>query len=158
MSREPWLGAVQHSEGQSLDGSLPSLPPVREPSPGVQPVTAWPRPQQPVSTAGGTATPPAPLRPAPALGEALRALQPVRRSPVRVQVRRMSLLMELKLRKNDFKGGWANVPAHKLLDLLEAEVKELREAVESGDPLDIAQECADVANYAMMVADVSEGI
>lgn len=142
MSREPWLGAVQHSEGQSLDGGLPSLPPVRESRPVI----------------GGTAIPPAPLRPVPALGEAPRALQPVRRSPVRVQVRRMSLLMELKLRKNDFKGGWSNVPVHKLLDLLEAEVRELREAVESGDPLDIAQECADVANYAMMVADVSEGI
>ena len=81
-----------------------------------------------------------------------------RRPAVRLEVRRFSLLMELKLRKNDHKGGWSTVTPFTLLDLLEGEVKELREALRHGDPLDIAQECADVANYAMMVADVTEGI
>lgn len=81
-----------------------------------------------------------------------------RKPPVRLEVRRFSLLMELKLRKNDYKGGWQDVSAAKLLELLEGEVKELREALAEGDALDIAQECADIANYAMMIADVTEGI
>lgn len=81
-----------------------------------------------------------------------------RKPAVRMEVRRFSLLMELKLRKNDHKGGWANMPRETLLALLDGEVQELREAIASGDPLDIAQEAADVANYAMMIADVSEGI
>ena len=81
-----------------------------------------------------------------------------RKAPVRIEVRRMSLLMELKLRKNDHKGGWSDMTPSQLLDLLETEVQELRGAINEGDPLDIAQECADVCNFAMMIADVSEGI
>lgn len=81
-----------------------------------------------------------------------------RKPPVRMEVRRMSLLMELKLRKNDFKGGWANMRPEEILSLLKAEVAELEKAIESGDPLDIALEAADVMNYAMMISDVTGGI
>jgi len=82
-----------------------------------------------------------------------------RRKPaVRLEVRRLSLLMELKLRRNDHKGGWQHMTPMELLERLEGEVRELRQAIYEGDPLDIAQECADVANYAMMIADVTEGI
>lgn len=81
-----------------------------------------------------------------------------RKAAVRMPVRRFSLLMELKLRKNDHKGGWSDTTLETLLELLEDEVRELRDAIRNGDPLDIAQECADVGNYAMMIADNSEGI
>ena len=87
-----------------------------------------------------------------------RPSAPPRKQAVRLTVRRYSLLMELKLRKNDFKGGWQDMQPHHLLGLLKKEVQELEEALASGDPLDIAQECADIGNYAMMIADVTEGI
>lgn len=70
----------------------------------------------------------------------------------------MSLLMELKLRKNDHKGGWKNLTRTQLMAFLDEEVQEIREALAAGDPLDIAQECADVCNYAMMIADNEGGL
>ncbi len=88
----------------------------------------------------------------------LQGVATVRKPPVRVEVRRMSLLMELKLRKNDHKGGWKHLMREQLLAFLDGEVAELREALLQGDPLDIAQECADICNYAMMIADNEEGL
>lgn len=93
-------------------------------------------------------------------GEGRKAVPsaPGRKPAVRMEVRRLSLLMELKLRKNDFKGGWANSTPEDLLAALKVEVRELEEAISAGDPLEIALECADISNYAMMIADVTEGI
>lgn len=121
---------------------------------------SWPSPR---SMEYGLAVPaptiPAPVPgDAPALGAAQPPLRAGRRPAVRVEVRRLSLIMELKLRKNDYKGGWAEMSPSQLLDLLKVEVQELEEAIAAGDPLDIAQECADIANYAMMIADNTEGI
>ena len=64
--------------------------------------------------------------------------------------------MEAKLAKNRHKGdrlGWLNVSPEELLDLLKNEVRELDEAFDDGDAVMVANECADVANFALMVAD-----
>jgi len=64
----------------------------------------------------------------------------------------------MKFRARAHKGSWDNVPIVSLLTLLMDEVMELKKAIEdrsagiatSGD---VIYECADVANYAAMIAD-----
>lgn len=63
------------------------------------------------------------------------------------------IVQELKLRRNDFKGGWKDCDPRYLFDLLQDELFELEMAIQRGD--DSAMwECADVANFAMMIWDV----
>lgn len=81
--------------------------------------------------------------------------------------------MELELRKHDHKGGWQNCTYEYLLDGIERETKELRECFWYPDGRsdficldddfmvsasfskdEVLSECADVANFAMMVFDV----
>lgn len=70
--------------------------------------------------------------------------------------------MEGKLAKNRHKGdreGWRKDDALALLKRLEDEVRELRDAVELRDTSErITGEAADVANFAMMIADVCGGL
>jgi hypothetical protein len=67
--------------------------------------------------------------------------------------------MEYKLSKNRKKGdsdGWRKAGASKLQDLLDREVEELNSALWDAVKPDkglVLLEAADVANYAMMVAD-----
>ena len=62
--------------------------------------------------------------------------------------------MERKLRANDGrKGDWRNVQTNELLDGLRSELRELVNMAYTGRVEDIVSECADVANYAMMIAD-----
>lgn len=61
--------------------------------------------------------------------------------------------MELKLRENDHKGGWEHCSPHWLLDRLKQEVLELENAISSSDANEITKEAADVANFALMIAD-----
>lgn len=62
-----------------------------------------------------------------------------------------------KLEKNKHKGGWKDCDKKYLLNRLKQEVAELNLAcsVSDGiiDPNDIRREAADVANFAMMIAD-----
>ena len=65
-------------------------------------------------------------------------------------------LMFEKLDQNRFKMGWDGCTQNWLLDRLEQEVGELRQAITDNKPArDIAYEAADVANFAMMIADNS---
>lgn len=73
--------------------------------------------------------------------------------PVRGELYWFSGIMESKLKKNDFKGGWNTYSMEGLLERMRDEYAELEEALNGVDPEDIAQECADVANFAMMIAD-----
>ena len=73
---------------------------------------------------------------------------------IRVEVLNFALLMEEKLKKNDHKGGWENCDNNYLMGSLEAEVYELSCAIDSNN-IFLQKECADVANYAMMIADNS---
>lgn len=60
--------------------------------------------------------------------------------------------MERKLRKNDFKQSWQTYPVQALLELLNIEYKELSVAMQFGIG-DARSECADIANFSMMLYD-----
>lgn len=79
--------------------------------------------------------------------------------------------MELKLRGNDHKGGWDLCEPQWLLKRLKEEVKELSETLSWRDAdlgrsasegvlfrdvsnEEIIKECADIANFALMIADL----
>ena len=70
--------------------------------------------------------------------------------------------MKYKLRLNNHKGYWRNYNLKYLLDKLEGEVAELKKAsqvwsvsnkVDHAKLIDIIHECADIANFALMIAD-----
>jgi len=63
--------------------------------------------------------------------------------------------MEKRLCQNDHKGGWRSMSFHWLIERIEGEASELKEAVERGTAFDIIHEAADVANFAMMIADIA---
>lgn len=78
---------------------------------------------------------------------------------LRPEVQRFAELMELQLRANDHKPGWKNDTARSLFRRLsEDEIAELGAAISvrltTGDATGVAKEAADVANFAMMIADV----
>ena len=61
--------------------------------------------------------------------------------------------MEAKLKENDHKRHWRYLGMQTLSMRLTQEREELRRAVEGGDPESVLREAADVANFAMMIAD-----
>lgn len=62
--------------------------------------------------------------------------------------------MEARLKANDHKGGWERDLLSRLFDRLCEEAVELEQAIEGNATVDqIAREAADVANFAMMIAD-----
>ena len=70
--------------------------------------------------------------------------------------------MERQLQDNDHKSGWGHLDLEDLLKMLKEEVEELERAICQGDILippgkkeinKIIHEAADVANFAMMIAD-----
>lgn len=61
--------------------------------------------------------------------------------------------MEAKLKANDHKGGWHNEYAEYFLSRMTDEFEELVAALETGNTEKSISECADVANFAMMLAD-----
>jgi NTP pyrophosphatase (non-canonical NTP hydrolase) len=65
--------------------------------------------------------------------------------------------MEQKLRENDYKGGWKNCEVSFLIGAIEKELGELKEVVKNGEFAKIIREAADVANFAMMIADQVRG-
>lgn len=87
---------------------------------------------------------------------------------LRPEVQAFAKMMEAKLRENDFKGGWKNCPIGYLTRRCGNELSELRETIHrrllrtpNGHPAPsaeesalIGREAADVANFAMMIADV----
>lgn len=74
---------------------------------------------------------------------------------IRAEVAEFAQLMERELRANEHKGGWKTCSAMSLHCHLQEEVVELLQAVLHGDPDQITEEAADVANMAMMIADVT---
>jgi hypothetical protein len=62
--------------------------------------------------------------------------------------------MEQKLQANDHKVGWSGLPDPYFVQRAQGELQELADALASGMPVeDIILECADVANFVMMLAD-----
>lgn len=78
---------------------------------------------------------------------------------LRPEVAAFAMLMEEKLLLNDHRPGWKNDDVHALIARLYEEARELVQAIgEGADPAvvhaEIGREAADVANFAMMIADV----
>jgi len=65
--------------------------------------------------------------------------------------------MHAKLRKNRHKAHWSTVSQAYLFARVDEEMRELAHALLSGSPDEIINECADVANFAMMIADNARG-
>lgn len=61
--------------------------------------------------------------------------------------------MAVKLLNNRHKAHWSEADTGYLLDRLVQEVMELRQAIDMETAEDVINECADVANFAMMIAD-----
>ena len=62
--------------------------------------------------------------------------------------------MESRLRANEHKGGWQDCASNELLVMLLKEVAELAEALYwRASSNEVRREAADVANFAMMIAD-----
>jgi NTP pyrophosphatase (non-canonical NTP hydrolase) len=66
--------------------------------------------------------------------------------------------MAKKLLLNAHKGGWADWPVSGLIEGIKREVEELERAIDKNESAErVADEAADVANFAMMVADKHTG-
>lgn len=74
---------------------------------------------------------------------------------VRGSLKRFIDGMVFKLRKNKAKGRWEGYDLNHTLDLLEAEVKELRQAIRDRNDVEILLEACDVANFAMIAAAIA---
>ena len=86
------------------------------------------------------------------------------------QVKQMSILMQYKLDKNKFKEcavmnpdgkgrNWSGCDIRWLLKRLREEADEIEKALYNNEkPFEIALECADVCNFAMMIADNVDGL
>ena len=68
--------------------------------------------------------------------------------------------MEARLAENRYKGGWGNETPGWLLGRLIHEMGILAHLlIEDGKtPIQIRGECADIANFAMMISDVAGGL
>jgi NTP pyrophosphatase (non-canonical NTP hydrolase) len=73
---------------------------------------------------------------------------------LRDSVDRFAQQMERKLRANDHRPGWMNDSPEALLRRLREEVDELEAVVKANGP-GVVGEAADVANFAMMIAEVA---
>lgn len=73
-------------------------------------------------------------------------------SGVRPEVRTFMRICETVLKENDYKGGWKKMSRRQLEQRLQQEVRELLVATDLDD---VVKEACDVANFAMMIADVS---
>jgi NTP pyrophosphatase (non-canonical NTP hydrolase) len=77
---------------------------------------------------------------------------------VRSEVQWFCKQMESKLQENDHKKHWSTMHPDYLIERLYQEASELWEAIGKRDASEIVKEAADVANFAMMIADVAEHI
>jgi NTP pyrophosphatase (non-canonical NTP hydrolase) len=72
---------------------------------------------------------------------------------LRPEILRFALDMEENLLRNDHKGGWEGMTVNQLFLRLVQETLELTAALEADCPTDIISECADIGNFAMMIAE-----
>jgi len=76
---------------------------------------------------------------------------------MRESVRWFANEMESKLRDNDHKGGRDDCSYVFLMHRLDDEFNELVSCLEDRDYDGAIEECADIANFAMMIADKTRG-
>lgn len=63
--------------------------------------------------------------------------------------------MIFKLRRNAHKGRWEAVPLGRAMSGLRGEAVELEEAIKHGNTSEVLMESADVANQALIVAEIA---
>lgn len=73
---------------------------------------------------------------------------------VRADLQRFFDAMIYKLRRNKNKGRWEDLDLTSALARLEEEVRELKEALAEGSSIEVLMEAADVANFALIVANI----
>lgn len=74
---------------------------------------------------------------------------------VRPDLQRFFDAMVYKLRRNAHKGNWEDLPLDRAYKLMEGEMGELVNAVAEGNTSEIVFEAADVANFALMIANIA---
>lgn len=84
-------------------------------------------------------------------GKALKDME--RFTACRPKVREFAIEMEKKLAKNDHKTEWNKLPLPAFVRRLQNEVEEMKMALEYETPDDVTKECADIANFALIIAD-----
>lgn len=68
-------------------------------------------------------------------------------------VKSFAMKMEKQLSSNEDKGGWEGTSAGFLLEEIHGNLRRLREAINSGAPEEVIRRAANVANFAMMLAE-----
>ena len=79
----------------------------------------------------------------------------------RDEVAWFATVMEQKLRENEHKTGWSTDSLRALMRRLDQEANELERRLDGGSggsPAEIIREAADVANFAMMIADMARHV
>lgn len=77
---------------------------------------------------------------------------------LRKSLREFAETQEGILKDKEHKGGWEVCTNFYLFQKLELELEELERALIEGIKTNIRKECADIANYAMMLADNNKGV
>ncbi len=72
---------------------------------------------------------------------------------MRKEIKQFAYIMETKMMMNEHKGGHQRLRIEELMKLLHQEIRELKGAIDENNYKSVMLECADVANYAMMIAD-----
>lgn len=72
---------------------------------------------------------------------------------MRREVAEFAMAMEAKLRKNDHKTGWQQLPVEALRRLMMLEIEEYNVAREFFGSAEAMAELVDIANFAMMLRD-----
>lgn len=88
-------------------------------------------------------------------GKTLRIFIPDEIAELAPDIQRFFDSMVYKLRRNKHKGRWPDLDAAKTLQLLRGETKELEEALSEGNVAEITMEAADIANFALIIANIS---
>ena len=85
----------------------------------------------------------------------LTVVVPHELTPIVPDLQRFFDAMVYKLRRNAHKGRWADLSVDDALQRLREEVGELHESVLAGSSIEITMEAADVANFALIVANIA---
>jgi hypothetical protein len=71
----------------------------------------------------------------------------------RESVKNMAQMMEAQLRRNEHRGGWDNCCRAYFLEKLEINLRDLRHNLDAGLHAVAQRDCADIANFSMMLAE-----
>jgi hypothetical protein len=76
-----------------------------------------------------------------------------REKEIKIAIKNFSKEMSKKLNLNKNKTHWSNISIYDLFEALQQEIIELKVGIRNHDCQNIIEECADTANYLMMISD-----